>query len=320
MNNQERIIRIQNLLRESLSPLISDDYVLLDIPNHCNIGDNLIWEGELQFLDKYIPHKCLYSANVYNWQEEKIQSAPIILFHGGGNFGDLYRVCQDFRIDLINRYHNKRIIVFPQTVWYENSSLLIKDSIAFNAHPDLFICCRDDLSYREMLKYVDKEKLLLLPDMAFFCDIKQSEIKTGKKLYMFRSDFEINKDLKPSSNNEYEVKDWPTYSYNRASEIIKTFWKERVTELSQILQKTPLSFIVDPVYGLNRKNNRERYIKQGIEFFSKYDQVYTTRLHGLILGVLMGKDVIIVDNKFGKCANFYNTWLKDFEGVEMYVE
>ena len=32
------------------------------------------------------------------------------------------------------------------------------------------------------------------------------------------------------------------------------------------------------------------------------------RLHGLILGILMDKKVIIVDNKYNKCKNYYDTW------------
>ncbi len=74
-----------------------------------------------------------------------------------------------------------------------------------------------------------------------------------------------------------------------------------------------LKKLVDPVYGLYNRDNRARYINMGIDFFDQYDEITTTRLHGLILGVLMGKNVVIYDNKYNKCSNFYDTWLKDFD-------
>lgn len=48
MNNRN-IEKLQEIIIRNLVPKINEDYALLDIPNHCNIGDNLIWEGELNF-------------------------------------------------------------------------------------------------------------------------------------------------------------------------------------------------------------------------------------------------------------------------------
>ena len=75
---------------------------------------------------------------------------------------------------------------------------------------------------------------------------------------------------------------------------------------------------VDPAYGINNRNNRKRYVRQGIRFFEPYETIYTTRLHGLILGILLGKQMVIVDNKYNKCSNFFNTWLTDFENISVY--
>ena len=43
---------LQQLLEATLLPLINEDYVLLDLPYHSNIGDILIWQGELELLKK----------------------------------------------------------------------------------------------------------------------------------------------------------------------------------------------------------------------------------------------------------------------------
>jgi len=51
MSNRDKILSYRDLIKKKLIPLINADYVLLDVPNHRNIGDNLIWEGELRFLE-----------------------------------------------------------------------------------------------------------------------------------------------------------------------------------------------------------------------------------------------------------------------------
>lgn len=315
MNNKERINNFRSLISTTLLPLINGNYALLDIPNHGNIGDNLIWEGEINFL-RQTKYNCVYAANVLNWEEEKIQNAEVILFHGGGNWGDLYRICQDHRLYVISKYKNKRIIVFPQTAWYNDESLLSADCQTINEHPNIVVCLRDKKSYEMLSEYIDKSKLRLIPDMAFFVDIPRITNNSTRSLFLNRTDRE-NKDNLDIPKG-FEVSDWPTYPNSKFIYRLWYFTFYVKNRLSPRLQKNKLtSWLVDSEYGLNRRNGRARYVKKGISFFSKYKTIYTTRLHGLILGVLMGKDMYIVDNKYNKCKNFYDTWLFDFDNIHI---
>jgi exopolysaccharide biosynthesis predicted pyruvyltransferase EpsI len=49
---------------------------------------------------------------------------------------------------------------------------------------------------------------------------------------------------------------------------------------------------------------------------SKYDYVFTTRLHGAILSLLLHKKFTFFDNSYGKNKGFYDTWLKDVDGIK----
>lgn len=315
--NKDKIQGFQNLIKKTLIPYIDDDYVLLDVPNHYNIGDNLIWEGEVNFLKQNIPHKCIYEANVVNWEETHIVDSKIILFHGGGNWGDLYRECQDMRNYVVSKYLDKRIIIFPQTVWYNNNSLLENDCRIYENHPDVVICVRDQPSYDTLSAYISKDKLRLLPDMAFFVNVPMS--KSGnKQLYMLRTDSEIDSS-KVHLIAGCEIKDWPSFSNQKILESINVHWMKYKNKLSKSLQKYSLTkWLVSPAYGINYRNNRSRYIHKGFRFFEPYSTIYTTRLHGLILGILMDKHMVIIDNKYNKCSNFYDTWLRDFENISIY--
>ena len=319
MSNRDKILSYRDLIKKKLIPLINADYVLLDVPNHPNIGDNLIWEGELRFLE-HIHYKCIYSANVHNWDENKIKDAKIILFHGGGNWGDLYRECQEHRLYIAEKFKDKRIIIFPQTVWYNNKSILPIDCKIFNNHADIHICLRDQMSMDILSNYVDAKKLYLLPDMAFFVDVEAMPMRKVRNdciLFMLRTDSEID-DITFKLESDFDVKDWPTFSNNKYILLLYSYFEYFKVVVSKRLQKCKfLNVFVSPIYGLNRKNNRERYIYKGINFFSNYEIIYTTRLHGLILGILMDKKVIIVDNKYNKCKNYYDTWLREFDNIEL---
>lgn len=195
--------------------------------------------------------------------------------------------------------------------------MLKEDCEIFENHPDIYICVRDRNSYEKLSKYLGENKLLLLPDMAFFIDVPFQCTKGSKVLYMQRTDSEVsNRDILITQN--YDIRDWPTYSNNKCIYRIKSKWATIVIMLSRQLQKCPiLHCCVDSEYGIYNKKNRMHYINVGVQLFSQYHTIYTTRLHGLILGLIMGKKVIIVDNKYNKCLDFYNTWLKDFIDVDV---
>lgn len=313
INNQ------RDLIVRTLKPLINSDYALLDVPNHPNIGDNLIWAGELAFLKEHIGYKCKYSANVWNFKFSEIENIDTILFHGGGNWGDLYRECQMLRLDICNKYKNKRIIVFPQTVCYTQTDLMEFDNKILNEHPDLYVCVRDNASYNTLMSTSPKYKVLLLPDMAFFLSFESRvKIETKKDLLLKRTDQECNSGEYKINSNCYETKDWPTFSNIRIIQMLSNKIFDIKNKLSVLLQNwSCTSKLVDPEYGLNNKKNRDLYIQQGVDFLLAYDKIFTTRLHGMILGLLLGKDIYILDNKYGKCTDYYNTWLKDVDKVHV---
>lgn len=318
--NSEKILRLKQLIDKELVPLIDADYVLLDIPDHDNIGDNMIWEGELVFL-KSIPFQKKYECSLTFFEQNKIPDNTIILLHGGGNFGDIYPVVNDFRKNVMKKNLDKRIIIFPQTIHYNSQSNLEKDAEIFNLHNDLVICVRDKKSYKIATEHFPKAKVLLLPDMAFcmnFKALRKGINQTGKTLVMDRRDGE-KVELNLEEIGEYDLLDWPTFNMTKAERYKKIQTNRRLDKIAQFLQKIPLlSSLVDSRYGIKNNQGKEQYIRQGVEFFNQYDTIYTTRLHGLILGVLMGKDMRVLDNSYGKLTSFVEAWLSDFEKVEIY--
>ncbi len=299
---------LKNNILDELSSLITEDYVLLDIPNHKNIGDQLIYNGELDFFCKS-PFRCLTQSSVTFNFLEKINS-NIILLHGGGNFGDLYPMHQKYREKVIRENSNKRIIILPQSVHFEKESEAIESANIFNQHPDLTICARDQYSFDYLNKYFVKCNIIMVPDMAFCSYYQKSNIASKELLIMKRRDFEIGDSDETDLSGDYVVSDWSTFEPT-LNESLAKYYEKLNNKLSKLFFK---ALKKDSVFGLFPLRNEKTYIQLGIDLVSQYKFVISTRLHGHILCLLLGIPSTIVDNSYGKNKRFYDTWLKDIEG------
>ena len=326
--NLDKIEGLKNVIINSLDNLITGDYCLLDVPNHKNIGDNLIWAGELAYLQR-LKGKMLYSANMHVCNFKKIPRESIILLHGGGNFGDVWRTSQEFRNNVIKNFKHNKVIIFPQTVHYANQDLIAEDAALFSTHSDITLCARDNDSYILLNKHFSKNKILLVPDMAFFLDFSKyiNLTKTGRRLWMRRTDKELNdatdKKIKENfaSKSNLEMKDWPTYNHSKQYEWIYNAAEDIQNRIAKRFSQTPvIEKLIDPRFGLKSKNNLKNFIRTGIDFINEYDEVFSTRLHGAILSILLNKTVHMIDNSYGKNKNFYNTWLTDFKNTSLIAD
>lgn len=312
MENKER--NLLQTLQERITPLIDSDYVLWDLPYHYNIGDILIWQGEEDFL-KQLPYKCKDKSDFRGFDKEIVNPDDIIILHGGGNFGDLYRQHQDFRIKIIQEFPNNKIIIFPQSVFYENSNLLESDAKKLSTHKKLYICARDNYSY-ELLTKNFSNNIILTPDMAFAINSKiinnnKAHKSNRNTLFLERIDKEKISN-KIELNSDVEHKDWPTFE--------KMFLRFRVLGLFQkILNKFDYK-IFKQLYNIYaRIAIRKGLIQIGIRFIDPYSKIITTRLHGLILAFILEKDIEYIDGKSKKISDYIATWLPDCNTIRPYT-
>jgi pyruvyl transferase EpsO len=61
---------------------------------------------------------------------------------------------------------------------------------------------------------------------------------------------------------------------------------------------------------------QDRAIRDGVRFFSRYHAIYTNRLHAMILGLLLEREVCAYDNSYGKLSSYCDTWLSGMEGLK----
>lgn len=322
MHSQEKINQLKTLIEQTLDPILDGEFILTDLPYHTNIGDILIWQGENDYL-KSRGLRCLGQTSAQTFQFPDLKPSTIILLNGGGNFGDLWTTSQEFRLKIISRYKRNRVVLFPQSVWYENKNLISKDAQILADHKDLILCARDHTSFNFFSTHF-KNKVLLVPDMAFYlnrnlltANRNDNHRTSQKSLYLKRTDKEfVNNDLF-IDRNLLDVHDWPTME----KKLPRLIFMQKYLACYRRLRQ--LSFLGNYWGGAFL----DWYVANFIKYFSitlgcnliyPYQTIFTTRLHVMILSIFFNKNIIYLDNVSGKLSAFAATWLSDLDSVKKF--
>jgi pyruvyl transferase EpsO len=257
-----------------------------------------------------------------NYTKPNIDKNVIILLQGGGNFGDIWREHQEFRIRILKDFPDNKIILLPQSIHYDSKDILLEDAEEFNCHKYLTMCFRDKKSLEVADKYFKNSRNILMPDMSFNVDfvLWKNYIRPvikNKILFLNR------KDCEKSVNENYEIVpdnaencDWPTME--RPLIVISIFYK--ITALLSRIDNVFFTCSNNKISDfISQRILRKYYIIKGIKFISQYNYIYTTRLHAGILAFILGKKIAFFDNSYGKNYGVYQAWLKNVENV-MFIE
>ena len=307
----------KKILINNLKDLIKNDYVLLDLPYFTNVGDVLIWQSTKDLL-KAVPYKCLYSSSIESYRKPDITKDVLILFMGGGNFGDLWIRHQNFRQRVISDFPENPIIQLPQSVCFNSTDYLNKDILLFSKHKaPITICLRDEKSFLFIKSHYTKVSVRLMPDMVLGFDVsKYTKLQAGAgSLFVSREDSEkAELPVNVVIPKDADCKDWP--SMEQEPLYIRIY--KRVQLVLARVDKHYSTHFCSTLADFCFKNFfRKWIINSGLNFIKKYKVVYSTRLHAAILALLMEKNVVVFDNSYGKIKGVYNLWLKEQIKIKM---
>jgi exopolysaccharide biosynthesis predicted pyruvyltransferase EpsI len=209
------------------------------------------------------------------------RSNTAILFHGGGNFGDLYVHHQELRNEAVLKFPDYKIVAFPQTVVFQYQEVLDDVKAAYASHPDLTLVGRDIPSYMFLRRHFSQIHAVLAPDCAFMIGDVSSEVGSWieeppwKKhvLILARTDKESSKQKKAKKSDG-------------GSDMLP--WHE--------LESGPkrMTYLVDDWIGKEKKemdtikNLDVKALKRllsGFHFLVRSPLVVTDRLHGIYKNV-----------------------------------
>lgn len=292
---------IQSALKRSLDP--SRPYVLWDFPNHSNVGDSAIWQGELKALKLFFGKSPLHTCELLPAFEKlpTFSAKTQIIIHGGGNLGDLWEWHQRFRERIIKNYPNNRIVQLPQSIYFGDQAKLKQCRQVFSAHADLCIMVRDQTSYK-IAQSLHSGQTELVPDMALALgDIPRPSKPTTPIFALMRLDKEKlvadDEDILQAINPT----DWIKDSFVRENRLLNN--------LKRVESNVPVFHpLVRPLkeYLFNRLSQIRT--RRGCTMLSSGEVVITDRLHAHILCSQMKIPHVIIDNSYGKLSSFRKVW------------
>ena len=297
---------------EMLLPIIptGSSVAIFDYPNYGNVGDSAIWLGQKAFLDKNkIVTVHVDDASVGSNGLPKLSRETIILITGGGNFGDIYLNHQTLREHLICNYKNNRIVQLPQSIHYDDPKNAQLFSQKLKEHPDFHLVVRDESSL-ELAEKMNPGRAYICPDMALYLEALPLDKKpTRRVVALLRRDREKHFETGTSKTDIFEV-DW-----TKENKLIKRMVK--------LLNRVYRNFFAGkPSSGIKMKaydTAASWRLKRGCRLLGSGKLVITDRLHGHILSTMMDIPNIVLDNRYGKIANFRERW-KTGEKEELCIQ
>ena len=320
--------KIKQQWRTAMSALGKfDRCALLDHPNHSNIGDNLIWLGEVFYLKRELGVDIAYACDSKNFSaqemEERAGKSPILL-HGGGNLGDLWTFYQKFRESIIQKYRDRPIFILPQTIYFKDPANIQPVADIFNAHGNLTIFVRDDRSYEIATTHFQNCRIVKSPDAAFeMVDMPGPALAPPCRnvpLYLARKDREANQAYAIDRLNvpDLVADDWGNHIYHytptsRAwtpAERLHVTWENKRQWISRQLWKFfhPYASALDGSYDPQAHRKSWVFMHHGIFQLLRYRPIIANRLHGHILCVLLGVPHVLLPNTYYKNESFYQAW------------
>ena len=286
------------------------DICYIDYPVHGNGGDLLIMKGtEAFFKENRIRVRARYSVLDFP-SGLAIPRSHILVLHGGGNFGDLYPAHQKLREKIVADYPGHRVVMLPQTIYYSSVAEFDRTADILNRHPDVHLYVRDTLSLELAKDKFENCNVYLSPDMAHQLWPIRSRTGPDRELLRFlRTDIEKTAGQERlEASGDGDCLDWPTL-YNRTEQkSIRAF----AVMLSKGLGR--------PAVGRMWGRYADHLVKKAVDRFGRYRSVQTSRLHGHILSCLMDKPHVLIDNAYGKNANYFRTWTQGIGSARLLSE
>lgn len=290
-------------LRESLAPLFEGyrNVALFDFPAYGNVGDHAIWLGTTTFLREVVAKPIVEVEHLRAEVLPTLSRDTVVLLQGGGNLGDLWPAHEEFRLRVIERYPNNRIIIMPQSAQFTSSEALLSSCKITRQHRDLYVCVRDEESVEVARQLTSTENVRLCPDMALVLlgQVKRPRQASIPFYALKRGDKEAaDYGVLPG---DVTSGDWIDAPRTRLSIV--------TAKVDRLFERYPNRVrVLSPLRVRLYEALAQEHFARGSALLAQGDVVLTDRLHAHLLCCLMGIPHVVMDNSYGKIGRFRSKW------------
>jgi len=290
-------------IADVLRPLVpaGQPVALVDSPLTPNVGDNMIWQGTLAYLERRGMRPC-YTCTNRTFSPETLArriGRGTILLSGGGNFGDLYPDHQEFREEIVTRFPNNRVVQLPQSIHFESNDALVATRRVLERHRDFTLLLRDEKSF-ELARSAFRGPAVLCPDISFALGPLARPEPVHDVVWLAREDKEAREAPVPVPPGVVRF-DW--LADDPGSRI--ALYRRLVPMLAH------RAWLRGPLAGVMAHEAdavARASVARGVRLLGQGRVVITSRLHGHLLCMLLGIRHVVLDNSTGKVHAAYDTW------------
>lgn len=283
------ILRIRILFLRLFYNKNNKKIFIIGVAEHGNFGDFAISEAQNIFLREHfdcsiieITEEEISNHLTYQRIEAMLGSDDIIFLQGGGNHGNMYLFHESYRREVIKRFKNNRIVLFPQTYYFsddeEGRSQAKLSSEIYSAHNNLILAFRDQLSYKLACTAYPKNTVIFCPDMVLYLMGRFSKKRKDNSDIMIL--FRVGKEAK--------------YQLEEKNTVIETLSKNYTINFNSHTAHTRIT-----------KKNRYSLIKNQVELYAESGVVLTDKLHGAIFSILTATPCVMLSTYNHKLKEVY---------------
>lgn len=310
----------EETLREAIGDTVN--VALLDAPNQINVGDSLIWAGEMAYLRR-MGLRVRYMADQKTYDPAALRRAMpngVVLLNGGGNFGDLWTGHQNHRERIAQDLPDYRLVQLPQSIHFDSPERASQADMILGAHPDFRVLLRDTQSIARASKLLPSLTTTFCSDMALGFDPPDGSRAPadGSLLIIARQDKEALSGLYAVGDNwvpglKTTITDW------HSEGVLAVRWQlaRRAMKIQHRLVRYHRRLSWIPTYpqwavkkliaSLNYTN-----IAGALQLYSSASLVVVDRLHAHVLAVLLGIDHVVLDNNYHKIKAVFDEYTGKF--------
>jgi len=315
-------------IRETTAKVLSDalrgelDVAIIDAPNQRNVGDSLIWEGEMAYV-RTLGLRVRHVADLWTYDPAALRRAMprgVVLLHGGGNFGDLWPGHQVLREMVVKDLPDYRIVQLPQSIQFRDADRARTANEIIGAHPNFTALIRDQISLQRAAEYLPDVEVTFCPDMALGWDAPELvRAEQERVLVIARADMEASSNLASVGSDwlpgaHTEVTDWwPRGRHSlpwrvaRTASLIYRFYIKVRKRWRWLPVGLPDKLGGAAISAINRIN-----ISGAVALYSPARVIVVDRLHAHILAALLGVPHVVMDNNYRKISAIFEEYSGQF--------
>ncbi|KQQ49729.1 hypothetical protein ASF68_18030 [Plantibacter sp. Leaf314] len=310
----------EHTLRDAIGDTV--DVALLDAPNQTNVGDSLIWAGEIAYFRR-LGLRIRYIADIATFDPAALRRAMpsgVVLLHGGGNFGDLWMGHQNHRERIVKELPDYRVVQLSQSIYFASEARAAQADEIIGKHPDFRLLLRDSLSMERAAKQLPSLQPVFCQDMALGFDppAQERSARGTDVLVIARRDKEAMSGLHDVGDDwgdglsvtstDWHSEGWLAVRYRTARRLMKLHhFLVRVRRRLGWTPTLPQWAVQRLITSLNVIN-----ITGALRWYAAADIVVVDRLHAHVLALLLGIDHVALDNNYRKIGAVFDDYTGRF--------